>query len=385
MSPTTMSPTNQEKHEEEDTAALRERLEGLPQELYNEIYNLTFTAAPKIRFFYEFCDSEKEPTIEGAKSSIEKRIVHNRLFSHLMHVDRASRLQFAKSHFGQGSILVTFGWDDLIEVLRAVQADHLPLLRLYVRGDWCGELDPYRQELFTVRCQLHDFDAVEQILVFSGLEKVLQDELDGQDFESVPEDLASSTATEMSPNTPTTMSPSNLSKTSTPNTTSNTPTLRTLMESLPQELYDEIYSLTFAASPSIHLIHLSYLFSTPLSSTLSPYPCSRITQNDAFPHLLHVDRHSRNKYAKSFYGDSKSVFIVCSTIMLESVIGTMDQQHVEFLKNGNGRVFLRDVMGDEFDEDTNKGIEAMTHGVYGEVEVVMEGLEEVLEHEFGEQ
>ena len=40
-------------------------------------------------------------------------------------------------------------------------------------------------------------------------------------------------------------------------------------------------------------------------------------------------------------------------------------------------MYLRDVMGDEFDEDTRKDVEAMTHGVYGEVEVVLEGLEEV--------
>ncbi|CAK1358700.1 unnamed protein product [Cercospora beticola] len=175
-----MSPTNQAKHEGEDTTALRERLEGLPQELYNEIYNLTFTAASKIRFSYELRFREEEPSIEGADSSIETRIVRNRLFSHLMHVDRASRTQFAKSHFGQGSILVTFGWNDLIEVLRAVQEDHLPLLRLCVRGERCDELDSYRQQLFTLRCQLRGFDTVEQILVFSGLEKVLKDEFDGK-------------------------------------------------------------------------------------------------------------------------------------------------------------------------------------------------------------
>ncbi|CAK1358699.1 unnamed protein product [Cercospora beticola] len=178
------------------------------------------------------------------------------------------------------------------------------------------------------------------------------------------------------------MSTSKPSRASTPNSTPNTPTFHDRVQSLPQELYDEIYSLTFTASPSVHVFHLSYLFSTPLASTLSPYSQNHITTNNAFPNLLHVDRHSRNKYAKSFYGDQKSIFIVCSTIMLESVIGTMDKQHVEILKNGNGRIFLRDVMGEEYDEGTRKDVEGMTHGVYGEVEVVLEGLEEALEEDF---
>lgn len=63
--------------------------------------------------------------------------------------------------------------------------------------------------------------------------------------------------------------------------------------------------------------------------------------------------------------------------MLESVIGTMDKEHVEILSNGNVRVYSRDVMGDEYDEGMRKDVDAMSHGVYGEVEVVLEGLEEV--------
>ncbi|GIZ41119.1 hypothetical protein CKM354_000443500 [Cercospora kikuchii] len=178
MSPNTMSPTKQEQHEAEDTLALRERLEGLPQELYNEIYNLTFTAESKIRFFYKFSNRLVSPTIGGSETMIEKRLVRNQLFSHLLHVDRASRVQFAKSHFGQGSILVTFGWQDLLCVLSAVQKDHRPLLRLYVRGPWCEELDEFRQGGFTARCQREGFDGLEEVLVFTGLIEVLEDEFD---------------------------------------------------------------------------------------------------------------------------------------------------------------------------------------------------------------
>lgn len=54
-----------------------------------------------------------------------------------------------------------------------------------------------------------------------------------------------------------------------------------LVQSLPQELYDEIYDLTFTADDEPRVINKDY----------KP------------PHLLYVDRASRTKYVKSYYGN----------------------------------------------------------------------------------
>lgn len=61
-----------------------------------------------------------------------------------------------------------------------------------------------------------------------------------------------------------------------------TKSLAALVQSLPQELYDEIYDLTFTADDEPRVIYKDY---TP-------------------PHLLHVDSASRAKYARSYYGSS---------------------------------------------------------------------------------
>ncbi|KAI5362784.1 hypothetical protein Slin14017_G064650 [Septoria linicola] len=56
--------------------------------------------------------------------------------------------------------------------------------------------------------------------------------------------------------------------------------LRTLLESLPQELYDNIYDCVFTAEPAT--VTICY-------------------EDYRFPHLLHVDRAPRSKFAESYY------------------------------------------------------------------------------------
>ncbi|KAK4494306.1 hypothetical protein PRZ48_014604 [Zasmidium cellare] len=80
--------------------------------------------------------------------------------------------------------------------------------------------------------------------------------------------------------------------------------LRALLESLPQELHDRIYDLTFTAEPGIHYIdrfwggehHRLYI-----SRPLFQWPDSA--------NLLHVDRASRKQFAESYYGGNGAVFV----------------------------------------------------------------------------
>lgn len=63
----------------------------------------------------------------------------------------------------------------------------------------------------------------------------------------------------------------------------NTTPLCELMQTLPQELYDEIYKLTFTAIPDGMV---------------------DIKAGNPFPHLLHVDRQSRERFAASHFAST---------------------------------------------------------------------------------
>lgn len=56
-------------------------------------------------------------------------------------------------------------------------------------------------------------------------------------------------------------------------------TLATLLQSLPQELYDEIYELTFTADPT---------------------EAVDLESDNPFPERLYVNHHSRELFAKSY-------------------------------------------------------------------------------------
>ncbi|GIZ41104.1 hypothetical protein CKM354_000442000 [Cercospora kikuchii] len=80
---------------------LRERLESLPQELYNHIYDFTFTATSRIRIFGISPWARFYLTTSVLPDTSSRRVVtfDERLPS-MLRVDRASRKKFADSYFG---------------------------------------------------------------------------------------------------------------------------------------------------------------------------------------------------------------------------------------------------------------------------------------------
>ncbi|GIZ41103.1 hypothetical protein CKM354_000441900 [Cercospora kikuchii] len=88
--------------------------------------------------------------------------------------------------------------------------------------------------------------------------------------------------------------------------------LRERLENLPQELYDYIYDLTFTAEAKIRIYSHENSYgptSSMLSNATKHYSQQAVEVNERPPHLLHVDRASRQKFAKSFYGNPDSTFI----------------------------------------------------------------------------
>lgn len=96
--------------------------------------------------------------------------------------------------------------------------------------------------------------------------------------------------------------------------TDSTECLRQLLETLSQELYDQIYDETFMAPDGVYC----ELKSPTSNEKLRP------------PHLLHVDHASRLKYAKSYYG--RSVFIFRTRSALESWLSAISADHRGLLK-----------------------------------------------------
>lgn len=116
---------------EAEILPLHSYLEELPQELYDHIYNLTFTAETGIRY------ASKPP--QGASEEGRKS---RPLFVHpdhvgLLHVDRLSRKKFANGYFaGEGTVFVCdiTGRVGLLEAwltpwTSSVDAAHLKLIR----------------------------------------------------------------------------------------------------------------------------------------------------------------------------------------------------------------------------------------------------------------
>lgn len=88
--------------------------------------------------------------------------------------------------------------------------------------------------------------------------------------------------------------------------------LHELMDMLPQELYDQIYDLTFTAEAKIRIYNFDENYGpTPaeLRDATKQYSEQVVSINERIPHLLHVDRASRQKFAESYYGDPDSIFL----------------------------------------------------------------------------
>lgn len=95
----------------------------------------------------------------------------------------------------------------------------------------------------------------------------------------------------------------------------NNTNLPSLIQTLPRELIDEIYNLTFIANPGKRHIHS--LGPPPDRQDFTPYRSLDLSKLFASPDsisLLHVSRSSRETFAASFFGGDGAVFL-CETTM----------------------------------------------------------------------
>ncbi|GIZ41108.1 hypothetical protein CKM354_000442400 [Cercospora kikuchii] len=90
--------------------------------------------------------------------------------------------------------------------------------------------------------------------------------------------------------------------------------LRSHLESLPQELYDYIYDLTFTADAKVRVYARNHqIWLLELDWLSEAYSEQVVTINEKPPHLLHVDRSSRTKFAASYFGGA-SIFVVVGPV-----------------------------------------------------------------------
>lgn len=92
-------------------AQLRRLLESLSQELFDQIYDLTFTATPGVRqIFHKRYLEDKTPKLITLSTSKTRHLQFCGYDSRsLLLVDRASSMKFAESHFGgKGAVFVVF-------------------------------------------------------------------------------------------------------------------------------------------------------------------------------------------------------------------------------------------------------------------------------------
>ncbi|CAK1358705.1 unnamed protein product [Cercospora beticola] len=121
-------------------------------------------------------------------------------------------------------------------------------------------------------------------------------------------------------------------------------TLRDLLESLPQELYDYIYKLTFTAEKKIHVYTNGQAqIDITLCTLVKKLEIPTITLNERFPHLLHVDRASRKQLATSYFGTSGSIFITPVDKNASFKRSLIDAEHFALIKAIHVPVRSRDL------------------------------------------
>ncbi|CAK1358707.1 unnamed protein product [Cercospora beticola] len=119
-----------------DSLDLRRHIENLPQELYDRIYDLTFTATPKVRVYCMCADTREYLRLDRqiAVFSAKLNISVNEKLPHLLHVDRCSREKFAKSYFGHpGSIFIFCGIAPNQICIQSSHFDLIPVLRSFAK------------------------------------------------------------------------------------------------------------------------------------------------------------------------------------------------------------------------------------------------------------
>lgn len=100
------------------------------------------------------------------------------------------------------------------------------------------------------------------------------------------------------------------------NSNDDSHTLRERLDALPPELWEMIYDWTFTAGAKIRMYswepesqYFRRVTCAELHELAQGYSNDMVTVNE-IPHLLHVDRASRKKFAESFYGNPNSRFVV---------------------------------------------------------------------------
>ncbi|KAK4494277.1 hypothetical protein PRZ48_014575 [Zasmidium cellare] len=111
--------------------------------------------------------------------------------------------------------------------------------------------------------------------------------------------------------------------------------LRLHLEGLPQELYDQIYDLTFTAQPGIR-----YASKPPKGASEEGLAVRPLHIAPDHVGLLHVDRHSRDKFARSYYGGEGAVFVCDITGRVHNTqaywtpwIASINQMHRSLIKD----------------------------------------------------
>ncbi|USW56841.1 hypothetical protein Slin15195_G101600 [Septoria linicola] len=138
---------------------LRMRLESLPQELYNRIYDQVFTAACSI--------------VVVAREGTRKA-------EYLLQVDRVSRAQYAKSYYGNTKFVFPTAIQDLVPWLRRMSRSELHLIS-DMAIEW-RDLPPVRtleRERY-VEIVRKIIDRETGSLVNSNLDVILSSELEAQ-------------------------------------------------------------------------------------------------------------------------------------------------------------------------------------------------------------
>ncbi|KXS98307.1 hypothetical protein AC578_6828 [Pseudocercospora eumusae] len=112
--------------------SLRDLLHTLPQELYDEIFHMTFTADAAIRKL-NIAFKKRVVYKSSTKGSIcwrEPYFYSNvaAVFPPLLHVSRSTRAQFAKSYYGQGAFVAAHDRDAVRKWAEILPSDHRSLL-----------------------------------------------------------------------------------------------------------------------------------------------------------------------------------------------------------------------------------------------------------------
>lgn len=108
--------------------------------------------------------------------------------------------------------------------------------------------------------------------------------------------------------------------------------LRELLETLPQEIYNDIYDLTFTAEPGVR--DLGYISRrVPLGGPYGrPKDAGKPFLGSDNRGLLQVDRASREKFAQSYYGGEDAVFVAQSGITAGVWLDSLEWKHEALIR-----------------------------------------------------